>query len=61
MTGNREKSLTIDTHHQIWPDFFRQATANAPAPVGGLAPLPWSKEASLWFMDDAVSMLQWSR
>jgi predicted TIM-barrel fold metal-dependent hydrolase len=53
MTGNREKSLTIDTHHHILPDFFWQATDNADAPVGGLAPLQWSKDASLSFMDDA--------
>jgi 6-methylsalicylate decarboxylase len=45
--------LTIDTHHHILPDFFWQATENAHAPVGGLAPLRWSKEASLSFMDDA--------
>ena len=53
MTGNPEKSLTIDTHHHILPDFFWQATENADAPVGGLAPLQWSKEASISFMDDA--------
>src|SRR5882724_12105810 len=35
------------------PDFFWRATENDDAPVGGLAPLPWSKEASLSFMDDA--------
>jgi aminocarboxymuconate-semialdehyde decarboxylase len=35
------------------PDFFWQETETADAPVGGLAPLPWSKEASLSFMDDA--------
>ena len=46
-------SLTIDTHHHILPDFFWQATENAYAPVGGLAPLQWSKEASISFMDDA--------
>jgi hypothetical protein len=33
MTGNPEKSLTIDTHHHILPDFFWQATENAHAPV----------------------------
>jgi 6-methylsalicylate decarboxylase len=53
MTGNPEKSLTIDTHHHILPDFFWQATENAHAPVGGLARLQWSKEASISFMDDA--------
>ncbi len=53
MTGNPDRSLTIDTHHHILPDFFWQATENAQAPVGGLAPLQWSKEASISFMDDA--------
>jgi len=45
--------MTIDTHHHILPDFFWQATENEHAPVGGLAPLRWSKEASISFMDDA--------
>jgi 6-methylsalicylate decarboxylase len=45
--------LTIDTHHHVLPDFFWQETENANAPVGGLAPLRWSKEASISFMDDA--------
>src|SRR5258706_14003537 len=53
MTGNPDRSLTIDTHHHILPDFFWQETENAHAPVGGLAPLRWSKEATLSFMDDA--------
>ena len=53
MTGNPDRSLTIDTHHHILPDFFWQETENAHAPVGGLAPLQWSKEASISFMDDA--------
>jgi predicted TIM-barrel fold metal-dependent hydrolase len=44
--------LTIDTHHHVLPDFFWQETENANAPVGGLAPLRWSKEASISFMDD---------
>jgi predicted TIM-barrel fold metal-dependent hydrolase len=52
MSGYSDKSLTIDTHHHILPDFFWQATENANAPVGGLAPLQWSKEASLSFMDE---------
>src|ERR1700724_231054 len=53
MTGNPDKSLTVDTHHHILPDFFCRETENAHAPVGGLAPLRWSKEASISFMDDA--------
>ena len=53
MFGTPETSLTIDTHHHLLPDFFWQETENAHVPVGGLAPLRWSKEASLSFMDDA--------
>jgi hypothetical protein len=45
--------MTIDTHHHLVPDFLWQATENAHVPVGGLAPLRWSKEASISFMDDA--------
>src|SRR5580658_304075 len=45
--------MTIDTHHHLLPDFFWQATENANVPIGGLAPLPWSKEVSISFMDDA--------
>jgi predicted TIM-barrel fold metal-dependent hydrolase len=48
-----DTTLTIDTHHHILPDFFWQATENVHAPVGGLAPLRWSRETSLSFMDDA--------
>lgn len=53
MTNGQDKSLTIDTHHHILPDFFWEETENANAPVGGLAPLRWSSEASISFMDDA--------
>ena len=53
MTGNPDRPLTIDTHHHILPEFFWQETENAQTPVGGLAPLRWSKEASISFMDDA--------
>ena len=53
-TTNREdRQLTIDTHHHMLPDFFWREADNAHAPVGGLAPLQWSKEASISFMDDA--------
>jgi len=45
--------VTIDTHHHMLPDFFWQETETSDEPVGGLAPLPWSKEATLSFMDDA--------
>jgi hypothetical protein len=47
MAGNPDTSLTIDIHHHILPDFFWQETENAHAPVGGLAPLRWSKEATI--------------
>jgi 6-methylsalicylate decarboxylase len=53
MTNAQDKSLTIDTHHHILPDFFWEETENANAPVGGLAPLRWSREASISFMDEA--------
>ena len=46
-------NLTIDTHHHMLPDFFYQETNDVHAPVGGLAPMAWTKEASLSFMDDA--------
>jgi 6-methylsalicylate decarboxylase len=45
--------LTIDTHHHMLPDFFWRETNDAHAPVGGLAPLQWSKGAMISFMDDA--------
>jgi hypothetical protein len=53
MTGNPDTSLTIDTHHHTLPDFFWQETENAHSAVGGFAPLRWSKEATISFMDDA--------
>jgi len=49
----RTNPLTIDTHHHILPDFFWRETNDSHAPVGGLAPLQWSKEAMISFMDDA--------
>jgi 6-methylsalicylate decarboxylase len=45
--------LTIDTHQHLLLDFFWQATENDHAPVGGLAPLRWSKSTAISFMDDA--------
>jgi predicted TIM-barrel fold metal-dependent hydrolase len=45
--------LTIDTHHHMLPEFFWRETNDSHAPVGGLAPLQWSKEAMISFMDDA--------
>src|SRR5262245_18393231 len=47
--------MTIDSHHHILPDFFWRETNSHQAPVGGLAPLQWSKEAMICFMDDAGS------
>ena len=46
-------SFTIDVHHHIRPDFFLRATNDTDNPVGGIAPMPWSKEAMLSYMDDA--------
>jgi len=45
--------MVIDTHHHLLPDFFWRETDNTETPVGGIAPLKWSKGASLSFMDDA--------
>jgi len=53
MRKGRDKQLTVDTHHHILPDFFCQETNDSHAPVGGLAPQEWSKEAMISFMDDA--------
>jgi predicted TIM-barrel fold metal-dependent hydrolase len=48
-----DDQLTIDTHHHMLPDFFWRETNDSHAPVGGLAPLQWSKGAMISFMDDA--------
>src|SRR4029453_18421686 len=53
MAARDDTLFTIDTHHHMLPDFFWRETENAHAPVGGLAPLRWSKDATLSFMDDA--------
>jgi aminocarboxymuconate-semialdehyde decarboxylase len=53
LANRKHKQLTIDTHHHILPDFFWLETNDSHAPVGGLAPLQWSKEAMISFMDDA--------
>jgi 6-methylsalicylate decarboxylase len=53
MAAREDKLLTIDTHHHMLPDFFWQDTENAHAPVGGPAPLRWSPDVSISFMDDA--------
>lgn len=45
--------MTIDTHHHMLPDFFWRETNDSHDPVGGLAPLQWSKGAMISFMDDA--------
>jgi len=45
--------VTIDTHHHMLPDFFWRETETAGTPIGGLAPLPWSEDATLSFMNDA--------
>ena len=46
-------ALTIDVHHHILPDFFWRETNDQHAPVGGIAPAPWSRDSTLSFMDDA--------
>ena len=46
-------TFTVDTHHHILPDFFWQATEGGGAPVGGIAPPPWSRASALSFLDDA--------
>src|ERR1700681_4634770 len=53
MTSDQATSLTIATHHHIVPYFFWRETNDSHIPVGGLAPLQWSKEAMISFMDDA--------
>jgi len=53
MAAREDKLLTVDTHHHMLPDFFWQETENAHAPVGGLAPLRWSPDVTISFMDDA--------
>ena len=46
-------TFTVDIHHHILPDFFWQATNEGAAPVGGIAPPPWSRAGMLAFLDDA--------
>jgi predicted TIM-barrel fold metal-dependent hydrolase len=46
-------NLTIDTHHHLLPGFFYEETNDVHTPVGGLAPMAWTTETSLSFMDDA--------
>jgi aminocarboxymuconate-semialdehyde decarboxylase len=45
--------MVIDTHHHLLPDFFWRETETGQTPVGGIAPLKWSQETSISFMDDA--------
>ena len=46
-------AFTIDVHHHILPDFFWRETNDQHAPVGGIAPAPWSRDSTLSFMDEA--------
>jgi len=46
-------TFTVDLHHHMLPDFFWQATNSGDGPVGGVAPPPWSRAATLSFLDDA--------
>jgi aminocarboxymuconate-semialdehyde decarboxylase len=45
--------FTVDIHHHMLPDFFWTATNEKGAPVGGIAPPPWSRDAAISFLDDA--------
>ena len=45
--------MTIDTHHHMLPDFSGRRRRTLMLPSEDLAPLRWSKEATLSFMDDA--------
>src|SRR5712671_6005363 len=51
--GARTRTLTVDVHHHILPDFFWRESNESDNPVGGIAPPPWSKEMMLSFMDEA--------
>ena len=46
-------TFTVDMHHHMLPDFFWEATNAGDAPVGGIAPPPWSRAAAISFLDDA--------
>jgi predicted TIM-barrel fold metal-dependent hydrolase len=46
-------TFTVDMHHHVLPDFFWAATNERDAPVGGIAPPPWSRSSALSFLDDA--------
>jgi hypothetical protein len=39
-------SFTVDVHHHILPDFWRE-TNDAYNPVGGIAPPPWDTDLLL--------------
>jgi hypothetical protein len=51
-------NLTIDTHHHLLPYFFFEETNDVHASMGGLAPMAWTKEASLssWMMLESTSL-----
>jgi predicted TIM-barrel fold metal-dependent hydrolase len=51
--GARAKTLTVDVHHHMLPDFFWRETNESDNPVGGISPPPWSKDMMLSFMDEA--------
>jgi len=36
--GTRAKTLTVDVHHHILPDFFWRETNESDNPVGGIKP-----------------------
>jgi predicted TIM-barrel fold metal-dependent hydrolase len=46
-------TFTVDIHHHLIPDFYRQATERDGQLVGGVAPPTWSPASAVSFMDDA--------
>lgn len=46
-------TFTVDVHHHLIPDFYREATEHDGHSVGGVLPAVWSPQGALSFMDDA--------
>ena len=46
-------TFTVHVHYHMLPDFFWRATNEGDHPVGGIAPLLWSRASRLSFLDDA--------
>lgn len=45
-------TFTVDIHHHLIPDFYREATEHDGQSVGGVLPARWSQAGALSFMDD---------